>query len=62
MKKVRLKMKNTESGRHAEFGNTGQYHCKVGHSYDVPADLAKAWVAGGVATKVKAVKATQGDD
>lgn len=62
MTTTRLKMKNTESGRHAEFGPTGQYHCLVGHQYDVPADLAKAWVRDGVATKVKARKAATGDE
>lgn len=61
-KTQRLKMNNTESGRHAEFGSTGQYHCMAGREYDVPADLAKSWVADGIATKVKAKKAATGDN
>jgi hypothetical protein len=44
-------MTNTESGRHADFGSIGTYHCKVGIEYDVPADLAKSWITAGVATE-----------
>lgn len=59
MKAIRVTMKNTESGRHAGFGKTGQYHCLVGHHYDVPADLAKAWIRDGVAMKATKQAATE---
>jgi len=52
---MRVKMKNTESGRHPGFDN-GQYHCLVGHEYEVPEKLARAWVAQGIAAKVKPAK------
>ncbi len=52
-KMIRVRMRNTESGRHADFGPIGTYHCLVGHEYDVPSDLAQAWIQAGVATKAK---------
>lgn len=61
MKTIRLTMKTTESGRHADFGPTGQYHCLAGHSYDVPEDLAKSWIRAGIATKAKKA-VTKGDN
>lgn len=53
---MKVKMLRTESGRHPEYGTTGQYHCLTGHEYEVPDELGKAWVKGGVATKVRAPK------
>ena len=55
---MRVKMNNTESGLHPDFNDIGQYHCLKGHEYDVPDDLAQAWVAQGIATKVTAKKST----
>ena len=43
----RVKMLMTETGRHPEMP---QYHCRVGHEYDVPDDLAAAWIAKRVAS------------
>lgn len=51
MSTIRVKMNNTESGRHADFGPIGTYHCTVGNEYDVPADLAEVWIAAGIATE-----------
>jgi hypothetical protein len=43
----------TETGRHPKLP---QYHCLVGHEYDVPDDLAKAWIAKRVADPAAAKK------
>jgi len=60
----RVKMLQGETGRHPGFGGNHQYHCRGGHEYDVPADLAKAWIAKGiaVAVKKKSSKATTQED
>lgn len=48
-----VKMNNTENGRHADFPPHGQFHCLKGKKYDVPSDLAKAWIDAGIASRVK---------
>lgn len=53
----RIKMLKTETGRHAGFGGNQQYHCRTGLSYDVPDDLAAAWVRLGIAKYEGAAKA-----
>ena len=46
MKTISVKMRQTQSGRHPDFfAVTGQYHCRLGHTYDVPEGLALAWLA-----------------
>ena len=60
MNTIRVKMNNTESGRHADFGSIGTYHCTVGNEYDVPADLAQAWIDAGVAMRTKKPATTEG--
>ena len=52
---MKVKMLNTESGRYPGFDN-GQFHCLVGHEYEVPDKLATAWVKQRIAKKVKMVK------
>lgn len=52
-KMIRVKMNNTESGRHADFGDNGQFHCLSGHEYDVPTDLGLAWIDQEIASEVK---------
>ena len=49
----RVKMLMTETGRHPEMP---QYHCRVGHEYDVPDDLAAAWIVKRVAVRAAAPK------
>ena len=58
---MRIRMVTTESGRYPGFFNkdTNQYHCLVGHEYDVPDALASAWVAQGFAVQVKVTKAKE---
>lgn len=52
---MRVKMLVTESGRHPDC-YAGTYHCIVGQEYSMPDDLAKRWVAAGVAKKVRVAK------
>lgn len=55
---MKVKMNNTETGqypgmrKHTGMDNDG-YHCLVGHEYDIPDALGKAWVSKGIAKKVK---------
>lgn len=62
MKTIRCKMNETQSGRHAGFTATGQFHCLFGHEYDVPADLAEHWLRDGVATKATKRKVKEPTD
>ncbi len=58
MKTTTIVMLNTESGRYPGWTESGGYHCLKDHTYDVPADLAKAWISQGVARKKTAQKKT----
>lgn len=45
MKTIRLRMRETQSGMFPGFfAGTGQFHCRLGHEYDVPEELALAWL------------------
>jgi hypothetical protein len=55
---MKVKMRNTETGSYPDFGTANdQYHCKMGHEYEVPDALGEAWVRKGIATKVRVPKA-----
>lgn len=60
MRTTKVKMLATESGRYEGWTESGGYHCLTGHEYDVPADLAKAWIAQGIAEPVKQKRTTTG--
>ena len=53
---MRVKMKNTESGHYpGGFFDNDNFHCRLGHEYDIPDVLAKAWISQGIATPVGGV-------
>lgn len=60
---MKVKMLVTESGRHTDWPtDNGQYHCVVGSEHDAPTALAKAWIAAGVAERVRTKKTKKSEE
>lgn len=53
---VRLRMRQTQSGRCPGWTDSGTFHCRKNQEYDVPEGLAEAWLAANVAELASKVR------